>query len=313
MSRFDRWFRATAPAERLAVFRVAVGVFAVGHLVVRARPVIDLARLPDERWQPVGPLALLDDAPSPALVELIVVLTIVAGIAFVAGWRHRVMGPAFAVATTCVLTFESSWGQIFHTDNLVALHLLVLAVAPAADAYSLDARRRGTRDAVSPEYGWPLRLAAVLTVTTYVLAGIAKLRVGGLDWVDGDTLRNLVAHDNLRKLLLGDPHSPLGAAAVRHAWPFTPLAILALVVELVAPVALVRRCRTTWVAAAWAFHIGVLALMAVVFPYHLLGVAFAPLFELERLPIWLRRQRWWVSLTRRRAATGAEPAADAAI
>ena len=60
------------------------------------------------------------------------------------------------------------------------------------------------------------------------------------------------------------------------------------------------RARTLWVASAWAFHLGVLAFMAVLFPYPLLGLAFAPLFRLERLPAALaspvarrrRRRRW---------------------
>jgi hypothetical protein len=129
-----------------------------------------------------------------------------------------------------------------------------------------------------------VRLAAVAVVLAYVLAGIAKLRVGGLDWLDGDTLRHLVANDNLRKALLGDSYSPIGTHLVGQAWLFPPLAVVTVVVELGAVVALGGgRWRTAWVAAAWLFHVGVLALMAIVFPYQLAGVAFAPFFRLERL------------------------------
>jgi hypothetical protein len=51
---------------------------------------------------------------------------------------------------------------------------------------------------------------------------------------------------------------------------------------------LARRAARAWVAAAWAFHVGILATMAIVFPYPLLGVAFAPFFAIEgiRLPRW---------------------------
>jgi hypothetical protein len=129
-----------------------------------------------------------------------------------------------------------------------------------------------------------VRLAAVVVVLAYVLAGIAKLRLGGLAWLDGDTLRHLVAHDNLRKALLGDAHSPIGTRLVAHAWVFPPLAALTLAVELGAGVALAGgRWRTAWVASAWLFHVGVLALMAVLFPYQLSGVAFAAFFPLERI------------------------------
>jgi hypothetical protein len=70
------------------------------------------------------------------------------------------------------------------------------------------------------------------------------------------------------------------------------MAVAALAVELGAPLALVRpRWGYVWVAAAWGFHVGVLALMAIVFPYQLLGIAFAPLLPLERVPAWIRARR----------------------
>ena len=67
-------------------------------------------------------------------------------------------------------------------------------------------------------------------------------------------------------------------------WIWRPVALATLVVELGAPVALLGgRWRNAWVASAWLFHVGTLALMAIMFPYPLSGVAFASLFPLERL------------------------------
>jgi hypothetical protein len=121
-------------------------------------------------------------------------------------------------------------------------------------------------------------------VVAYVIAGVAKLRVGGLGWLDGDTLRNWVAYDNLRKEVLGDSYSTIGRHLVGYAWLFSPMAVLTVTVELGACVALLGgRWRTAWVVAAWLFHLSVLAVMAIVFPYQLSGVAFAPFFRLERL------------------------------
>ena len=64
------------------------------------------------------------------------------------------------------------------------------------------------------------------------------------------------------------------------------LATLTIVVELGAPVVLLARRWATaaWVGAAWGFHVGILALMAIAFPYQLTLVAFAPLLPVERLP-----------------------------
>jgi hypothetical protein len=181
-------------------------------------------------------------------------------------------------------TLDSSWGQIFHTENLMVLHVGILALAPrAADAVAVG-RPHPARTEPAGWYGWPVRLCAVVVVITYVTAGLAKLRYSGLAWADGSGLRNLVAYDNLRKQLLGDRYSPLGTWLVTHGWTFRPQAIATLAVELGAPVALLgNRWRTAWVGAAWTFHLGVLALMAILFAYPLSGVAFAPFFRLERL------------------------------
>lgn len=283
ISRLSSWYFAPAPAVRLALFRVAVGLYAAGWSLARLPAHLDLADRPAARWDPVGPWALLDAPPADAVVVALALAAPLAGIALAVGWWHRVVGPVVAVVLLGLTALASSFGQVFHTENLLVLHLFVLAIAPAADA--LVPGRRGIEPgAAGDRYGWPLRLASVLVVATYVLAGLAKLRIGGGDWLDGDVLRNLVAHDNLRKAVLGDVHSPLGTALVGQAWLFAPMAWATVLVELAAPVALLGgRWRTAWVAAAWTFHLGVLALMAVLFPYQLLGVAFLPFFPLERV------------------------------
>lgn len=294
-------YLAPAPPERLAVVRILVGSYATAYLLVRLPHLLVVAGFADDpRFDPVGPLWFLDGPLPAALARALVVAAPVAGIAFVAGWRWRLAGPAFAVLFLVVTTYRNAFGQVWHTENLVALHLLVLAWAPAADALALDRRRAAAPVPVAPrpDHGWPLRLCAVITVVAYVISGWAKLRVGGLDWITGDALRNHVAHDNLRKALLGDPWSPIGALALRAGWLFPPMAAASVLVELAAPVALLGgRVRNGWIAAAWAFHTGVLALMAIMFPYQLTLVAYAPMLPVERL----LRLRWWRPATRRPA------------
>jgi ABC-type sulfate transport system permease subunit len=122
-----------------------------------------------------------------------------------------------------------------------------------------------------------------VTATTYVLAGIAKLRLAGGAWLDGDQLRNQIAIDNLRKALLGDRVALFAAPLVAHPAALTALSIATLVVELGAPIALAGGVMgRAWAAAAWLFHVGVLLAMNILFPYALLGVAFLPLFPIER-------------------------------
>lgn len=291
VSAIAAWLLAPAPATRLAALRILVGGYATVWAAVRLPAHLGHVDQSPDRWQPVGVLAPLGSPLPDAVVVAVALATPLLGLVFVTGRFHSVAGPLFAAAVAVLATLDSSWGQVFHTENVMVLHLVILALAPgAADALVLGRRphREGApAPARAPDarYGWPVRLAGVVVVLTYLVTGIAKLRLGGAGWLDGETLRHLVAYDNVRKSLLGDTYSPVGTALVTHAWVFTPLAVLTLVVELGAWVALIGgRWRTAWVAAAWVFHIGVLALMAIVFAYPLSGIAFAPLFRLERLP-----------------------------
>lgn len=281
---FDCAWYGAAPAERLSLLRIAVGAFALVYLVVRYSSLTGVTGFHASEFAPVGVVTVLDVPLDGFLVHAAVALGILSGVAFVFGFRYRWFGPAFALAFLWVTSYRSSWGMKFHTENLTALHLLLLAVAPAADALSLDARARGGGPPVPHgRYGWPLRALCLVTVTTYVLAGLAKLRLAGWAWLDGDVLRAQIAYDNLRKIELGSVHSPLGAALVRFSWPFQILAWATLALELGAPVALLGRAAARgWAWCAFAFHAGVLLLMAIAFPYPLSFIAYLSFFQVER-------------------------------
>lgn len=284
LARVEGWLLAPAPPARLAVLRVLVGAYVTVWSLARLPAHVDHTGQAADRWDPVGVLAPLGAPPPGAVVVVAAAVAPVLALLVTLGWRHRLVTPAAAVVVLGLATLDSSWGQVFHTENLMVLHLGILALAPAAADALAVGRRAGPPAAPDGRYGWPLRLAALVVVLTYLVTGLAKVRMGGLDWVDGDTLRHIVAHDNLRKALLGDAYSPVGPALVAHAWLFAPLAVATVVVELGAWLALLGgRWRTAWVVTAWIFHAGVLALMAIVFAYPLSGVAFAPFFRLERL------------------------------
>ncbi|MGB3737709.1 MAG: HTTM domain-containing protein, partial [Ilumatobacter sp.] len=206
----------------------------------------------------------------------------------------------FTIAMLLLTTWRGSWGQLLHFENLMVLQLCVLAASPAADAWSLDARRTGTHDrpfesAPSVRYGWPLAVAGLVTVATYVITGVAKLRYGGLDWLSGDTLQNHIAYSFARLDLIGGNPPLLAEFAVRQQWVLGTSAVAAVVIELAAPAALIgRRSRNVWVLAAWSMHVGIFLTMAVGFPSPLFGAAFAPFFALERAVPWAgeRIRRW---------------------
>jgi len=239
----------------------------------------------------VGPVSILGEPLGAGLVTASVLAAVAAGAAFTAGWHYRVSGPAFGLLFMWVTTYRNSWGTVLHTENLVALHVLIIGFVAAAHAFSLDERRTGRKPAPSWRYGWPLALIAVVTVLTYFVGGWAKLRFGGLDWWFGDTLRNQIAYDNFRKLILGDFYSPFGGWLTQYAWLFTPMAIGSMVIELGAPLALLGpRIGRWWTGAAWGFHLAILIMMMIVFPYQLSFIAFMSFWSLEEG--WERAKRW---------------------
>ena len=291
-----------APPERLAALRIVLGGSALVYAIVRAGHLADVARHSARQFAPVGPVVVLGEPLPSAVVIALVALTIGLGIAFVAGWRFRITGPAFAVALLWVTSYRNSWSMVFHTENLMVLHVLVLGCSRAADAWAFDARGRDA-PAAHWRYGWPIELLCRVTVATYFIAGITKLRNAGLGWVTSDTLRNFVAYDNLRKAELGDLYSPLGVFMVRFEGLFPPLAAVSLIVELGSPLALVhRRIAVVWCALAWSFHLGVLAVMWIVFHYPLLGLAYASFFPMERL---LVKVPWFGRVVASRASASA--------
>ncbi len=290
----DRYWLAPAPAKRLAMVRILVGTYALVYLFSRVGHLLSYAHFNKAGFRPVGIVAMVLDRPlTPLAVQLITIATLLCAVPFVIGWRYRIFGPLFAALLLWTLTYRHSWGMVWHTENLLVVQALILGIGPAAaDAWSMDARRAGWPEHADHErYGWALRLMCVVIVIAYMLAGYAKLNNAGMTWLWGDELRNHIAIDNTRKLLLGDWYSPLAAPLLHYDWLFRVLALLTVVAELAAPVALFhRRLALAWVLIIWGFHAGVVALMMIAFPYQLTGVAYACFFRSERLGEWIKRK-----------------------
>jgi Vitamin K-dependent gamma-carboxylase len=288
MKRIADWWFAPAPAERLAALRLFIGGYAFCYLWIRFGEFLSIGKLDRAQWKPVGLTRWLD-VPYGAYLTILVV-TMIALAALVTGTRYRYTAPIAAVGLLFVTTFRNSWGMVFHTENLLVLHVGALALSPAADAWSVDAWRGWTRPNPAG-YGWAIKLLVALAGCTYMLAGIAKLRIAGIDWVDGELLRNQIAIDNLRKALLGDSVAPLATEFLHHPQLFTVFSAMTIVLELGAPIALVGGWPARlWAIAVWGFHLGVVLLMNIWFLYPLVFIAFLPVFHCERPIAWVLRK-----------------------
>ncbi|MBA2450365.1 MAG: hypothetical protein H0V51_20310 [Chloroflexi bacterium] len=300
----DRFWFTDAPAGRLAVLRILVGGFVFSYLGRRYSMLLRIAGSDPCLFRPVGTAALLDRPMPVKAFRALLGATLVANLAFVLGWRHRYSGPSFAGLLLWVLCYRNSWSMIYHCDNVLALHALILGVTPAADALSLDALVRpsaarqpaGVPDALPRRdpagdwrYGWPIRLMNGVTVLTYFLAGVAKLAGPlGWKWASGDALRGQVAVDGLRKELLGDGAARLAFALYNNVSLFRTMGLGSLVVELVAPAVLLdKRLSRLWAIGAFLMHWGIFFIMKIKFRYQLAGLIFAPFFDVERLAAWI--------------------------
>ena len=271
---------AAAPPERLVRARALVGAFALFYLLVRLRYFADLSRHGASDFAPVGVARVLS-APLPLWTTTAAALVaLVLGVLFVAGRRLRVVAPAFFLAMLWVTTYRSSFGKILHTENLLVLHLGVLALSELWPRPHAPAER-------ARHAGWTLGTMTVTTACVYLVAGIAKVRFGGAGWTSGGALGDWLAWDALRKIELGSVHSPLASRLAASPGLLRFGAIATLAVEIGAPLALLGpRAARAWTAAAFAFHAAVLVTMAIAFVYPLSFVAYAPAFALERIRRW---------------------------
>ncbi|MEX1363726.1 MAG: hypothetical protein AB1Z98_11400 [Nannocystaceae bacterium] len=285
-----RWLAPEAPARRLALVRIAVLSFACIWLLAMAPDLLVRARLSPDRFVPVG-LAVWTGPVAPALVTTAWVATLGLGLLAAAGIGYRALAPAFALGLTWLLSYRNSWGHMSHAEHLLVLQVAIVALAPAADALRL----RGRRPEPAPpdaRYGWPLRLILLVTISTYVIAGLAKLRTGGLGWLAGDALRLHVAHEVLRTSLVGASGGTVARWLLPHAWVFGAMAVATVVIELGAVLALRDGWpRYGWILAAWCMHLGIWAVMGIGFPYPISGVAWVGMLEVERGLDWARRRR----------------------
>lgn len=285
MNRLDRWLFSEIPAERLAAVRILVGAFAWIYLTARSPDFFDLATRTPGRFDGVGIVAAWSEPwTAQGVLTSYAACWLLAG-AFTLGLWFRFLAPAFALGLTLLLTYRNSFGMVFHTENLLVLHVWILAFAPCATRWAYAPRSPKAKR--RPALAWPLRLMALVCVSTYMLAGIAKLANSGSGWLSGEVLMGHIAYDALRKSQVGGSFSPLGPWLLRVPWIFGPLAWLSVLWEIGAPLALIReRWGHAWVAGAWCFHFGVWVLMFIFFPYPLTGIAFLAFFKPDE---WMNR------------------------
>ena len=264
-----RWLFRPVPLGRIAVLRTLAYLFVPVDVLLTTPWVAQHADVPASLYEPLllGRLLHLP-APGP-WVEAMRWILVAAALVAATGRLPRILGTLVAVLYLEWMVVAFSYGKVDH-DRFG--FLVLLAVLP-----TVGAARRSDRTP-SEAAGWAISVTTLAVVATYTLSAIAKLRFGGLDWVDGATLTRAVVR---RGTWLSTP-------LLDHTWVLHGFQYVLIGVELLgAPLLLVRWRdeRRTWalVGGFYLFHLMTFLTISIVFLPHC--VALLALLPLEGLAV----------------------------
>ena len=234
------WF-GPGSAANLGFCRVlAAGTFLV---LFETRGWSEWAGMDDVLWLPTPLFDALDLRPASAsTLDALAVVCKAALLLVTVGFMSRSSATVAAVLTFYLLGLRHNIGKVYYADAVVPLVLLVLAAARSGDRWSLDSLLRRLRsghppvEAAAGEYRWPVRLVRLLTVMIFFAAGVAKLRLGGLEWILSDQLADVLAGQQLRP---DPPASSLGLVLAQHTLLCRCVAGAIVALETLSPLALV--------------------------------------------------------------------------
>ena len=251
--RVEGWIFQPGSARRLAAARIGL----CSLLAVRlSRPLyLQLAGQPRPLFRPISFMRLFPSMPGPAVVRAVQAIAVVACLLAAAGAFARVSLPVAWLGAVFLNGLWTSVGQPMHNDTLPILAMVPLLVAPTADAWSVDAVRRGLPALPnSTRYGWPLRTAMIVVAGAYFFSGFNKLVSSGPAWF---------LSGNLRWIMYATSDSsprPIRLAILLASHPIAAnaMAALTLLVELGFPLVLWKP-KAAWffVPAVAMMHLGI--------------------------------------------------------
>ncbi len=265
------WLLSPLPTARIAWLRILAYAFVPVDLLLN-RWMFAHAQVPGELYAPLR-IGRAFALPTPGAWVTWFGWALIAGSLTCLALARRERVPAwagFGVALGWlwwqVIAF--SYGKVDHDRLGFLVLLLVLPTVGRASRRDVGA---------SEAAGWAVRATALAVVATYTLSGLAKLRFGGLGWIDGATIVQAVIRRG----------TPLATPLLDHPWTLTAFQPVLLAVELfVAPLLLVRWRRpgvlTGLVVGFLLFHVMTFSMLSIIFLPHC--VALLALLPFERLP-----------------------------
>ena len=230
IQQLSRWWFTPMPLGRVAVFRSIVYSFIFVDVFMTTSWVSNHAHIPPELYQPLFIADLLRlPEPTFALVTAVKFGLLAAAAAAVLGFKRRLTGALVAFLYLEWMFIAMSYGKVDHDRFAFLVALAVLPSVPVA---------RWRDETRSETAGWALRCVQVAVVATYFLAAFAKLRFGGIEWLNGATLVRAVMR---RGTVLVDP------LLLENPWVLHVAQYLLVAFELATPLMPTDRFRTLFV------------------------------------------------------------------
>ena len=259
------WWFEPLPRGRIAALRSILYAFIFVDVFVTTSWVSRHALVSSELYQPLFFGRMLNlPVPTEAFVYAVQAALLVAAATAASGRLPRAAGIAVFVLYLEWMFIAMSYGKVDH-DRFA--FLVALAVLPTAGA------ARWGEQARDVAAGWAIRCIQVAVVLTYFMAAFAKLRFGGVAWLNGATLMRAVLR---RGTVIAEPLKDHPGILRVGQW-----GIIAF--ELLSPILLARgRLGRFALVAAVAFHLMTYATITIVFlPHVMCLLSFLPLEKLR--------------------------------
>ena len=235
----------------------------------------DLGKLPVTLLRPTGAMKLLpwpfyDQLLTPAGMLTLKCLMVLSLGAAAVGCLTSVATKSSALLFIFYEGILRSFGHFNHDEMPAVYVLVVLALVPCGDAFSLDSWRGNIRSRWSATiYGYPILLMRILLAWTYFSSALIKLRVAGFSYLGRDNLPALAIEHSLDNL--HDTQYKLAFPLMTQVGEYSPIFMaLVLAWELSFPLAIFfRRARVIILLIGLVFHLATMFLMNIFFPYHL--------------------------------------------
>jgi hypothetical protein len=253
ISAFRRWAFDPVDTAPMAALRVACGLLVAGWAVSMLPDVSTF--LADDGLTAHGVDGTRGWWTLDGLLDVLtpygaVGLLLAAGVALALGWHTRVVA---VLAAFLLIVIQRRDVYVLNSGDLLLRELAIyVALMPAGEIWSLDARRRGSS---SPRAPWGLRLLQVQVSLIYLFSVAAKLH--GDTWQDGTAVGRAVQLGDLQRFLV--PHSIATDIAVSSLLTYGTLIVEgALVFGLWLP-----RFRWLVMAAGVSIHLGIEATLLI--------------------------------------------------